>query len=229
MYETLRKTYYQHQLNKIKYIYIFLCLFINTNLFAQKESSCAITLEYPIVMFKNYHNKLFNCESKRDSVLIESKYGIFNYNKQRFVGNINSPEEKKDYIKIFSIKDTSKLLIFESNLIWKNIPLPKVYLPGTVSDTLNCDLLHHLNSLRLNTNNLYVGDVVYKIKSFNITLEINGKLETLESNSAKFTKEQKQAFSKLENGAFFYVENIKIQDPTGLIRESEILKIYISK
>jgi len=164
-----------------------------------------------------------------DSVLVESKYGKYDYNDNSFTCKLGLYIEKRDYLKVFVVMDTSKSLIFESDLIWKNIPLPKVVLPGDVSDTISYQTLQVLKSLKIKKDNLFVNDIVFKIQSFQVTVEIDDRIESFMSYSSEFTDEQKKAFSELKNGSFFYIENIMIKDPSGLVRESEILKFYVKK
>ena len=96
----------------------------------------------------------------------------------------------------------------------KRLPFPSANVLGLKSGLISKDKLKDIFKVEVTTPNVPF-EVNNKVKSFTLTINDGGKLQSIQNRGNKLNAKSRNALMKLERGGRIYIENIKVRSSTG--------------
>ncbi|MFT5053513.1 MAG: gliding motility-associated protein GldM [Oceanospirillaceae bacterium] len=100
----------------------------------------------------------------------------------------------------------------------KRVPDPEAYCAGQTDGLISKNKLAAAGAVIPKMNN-FDFDLVFRVTSFEITMNIGGDLITTTANGNRFTDGMKGKIKALKSGSRVYIENIKAVGPDGVPRK----------
>lgn len=100
----------------------------------------------------------------------------------------------------------------------KRVPDPEAYCAGQTDGLISKNKLAAAGAVIPKMNN-FDFDLVFRVTSFEITMNIGGDLITTTANGNRFTDGMKGKIKGLKSGSRVYIENIKAVGPDGVPRK----------
>ncbi|MCD4745227.1 MAG: hypothetical protein K8R58_02890 [Bacteroidales bacterium] len=172
------------------------------------------------IFYTGIDNKIKILHSNFDAknLKVESDKGELSFNDSVCIIRFKSKGLAE--IRVYGLYEKEKKLLSVNKILIKELPEPKAFVNNLQGGIISANTLKLQENLEI--KNLFVDNVSYKIRNFNIKRihhndKIN-KIETVKNKSAVFSKSSKKLFAKAVNDDIYIFNDIKVENIDGIIK-----------